>query len=92
MGFGYPRTSVAMLDASTDRDRGFNSAAISIADSLGAALEGSGMDARLKPLTLDRVAVSTEPLTEAAITPDEALSLMQAAMVELAGEDFRNWR
>jgi MFS family permease len=38
MGFGYPRTSVAMLDASTDRDRGFNSAAISIADSLGAAL------------------------------------------------------
>jgi hypothetical protein len=57
-----------------------------------AALEGSGMDARLKPLTLDQVAVSTEPLTEAAITPDEALSLMQAAMVELAGEDFRNWR
>jgi MFS family permease len=38
MGFGYPRTSVAMLDASTDRDRGFNSSAISIADSLGAAL------------------------------------------------------
>jgi MFS family permease len=38
MGFGYPRTSVAMLDASTDRDRGFNSAAISVADSLGAAL------------------------------------------------------
>ncbi|MGI8645949.1 MAG: MFS transporter [Nocardioides sp.] len=38
MGFGYPRTSVAMLDVSTDRDRGFNSAAISIADSLGAAL------------------------------------------------------
>ncbi|WP_246050941.1 MFS transporter [Nocardioides guangzhouensis] len=38
MGLGYPRTSVAMLDASTDRDRGFNSSAISIADSLGAAL------------------------------------------------------
>ena len=38
MGFGYPRTSVAMLDASTDRDRGFNSSALSIADSLGAAL------------------------------------------------------
>ncbi|MET1059627.1 MAG: MFS transporter [Nocardioides sp.] len=38
MGFGYPRTSVAMLAASTDRDRGFNSSAISIADSLGAAL------------------------------------------------------
>ncbi|WP_107704710.1 MULTISPECIES: MFS transporter [Nocardioides] len=38
MGFGYPRTSVAMLDASTDADRGFNSAALSIADSLGAAL------------------------------------------------------
>ena len=38
MGFGYPRTSVAMLDVSTDRDRGFNSSAISIADSLGAAL------------------------------------------------------
>jgi MFS family permease len=38
MGLGYPRTSVAMLDASTDRDRGFNSSAISVADSLGAAL------------------------------------------------------
>lgn len=38
MGFGYPRTSVAMLDASTDADRGSNSAALSIADSLGAAL------------------------------------------------------
>ncbi|HXH81160.1 MFS transporter [Nocardioides sp.] len=38
MGLGYPRTSVAMLDASTDGDRGSNSAALSIADSLGAAL------------------------------------------------------
>ncbi|CAA9385891.1 MAG: hypothetical protein AVDCRST_MAG32-1971 [uncultured Nocardioides sp.] len=38
MGLGYPRTSVAMLDASTDADRGSNSAALSIADSLGAAL------------------------------------------------------
>ena len=38
MGFGYPRTSVAMLDVSSDRDRGFNSAALTIADSLGAAL------------------------------------------------------
>nr|WP_246416250.1 MFS transporter [Nocardioides luti] len=38
MGFGYPRTSVAMLDASTDRDRGANSSALTIADSLGAAL------------------------------------------------------
>jgi len=38
MGFGYPRTGVAMLAASTDRDRGFNSSALSIADSLGAAL------------------------------------------------------
>ena len=38
MGFGYPRTSVAMLAASTDRDRGFNSSALTIADSLGAAL------------------------------------------------------
>ena len=38
MGFGYPRTSVAMLDVSTDADRGFNSAALSIADSLGAAI------------------------------------------------------
>ena len=38
MGFGYPRTSVAMLDVSTDADRGFNSAALTIADSLGAAL------------------------------------------------------
>lgn len=38
MGFGYPRTSVAMLAASSDEDRGFNSSALSIADSLGAAL------------------------------------------------------
>jgi MFS family permease len=38
MGFGYPRTGVAMLAASTDADRGFNSAALSIADSLGGAL------------------------------------------------------
>ena len=38
MGFGSPLTSVAMLAASSDRDRGFNSSAISIADSLGAAL------------------------------------------------------
>lgn len=37
MGFGYPRTGVAMLEQSTDRDRGFNSSALSIADSLGAA-------------------------------------------------------
>jgi MFS family permease len=38
MGFGFPRTGVAMLEASTDRDRGFNSSALSVADSLGAAL------------------------------------------------------
>jgi MFS family permease len=38
MGLAYPRTGVAMLEASTDRDRGFNSAALSVADSLGAAL------------------------------------------------------
>ena len=38
MGFAYPRTSVAMLDASTDLDRGFNSSGLSVADSLGAAL------------------------------------------------------
>jgi MFS family permease len=38
MGFGYPRTNVAMLDASTDSDRGFNSSALSVSDSLGAAL------------------------------------------------------
>ncbi|KRF16804.1 hypothetical protein ASG90_09630 [Nocardioides sp. Soil797] len=38
MGFGYPRTGVAMLEASTDADRGFNSSALTIADSLGAAL------------------------------------------------------
>ncbi|WP_206051804.1 MFS transporter [Nocardioides ferulae] len=38
MGFGYPRTGVAMLAASGDTDRGFNSAALSIADSLGGAL------------------------------------------------------
>ena len=38
MGFGYPRTGVAMLTASNDADRGFNSSALSIADSLGGAL------------------------------------------------------
>lgn len=38
MGFAYPRVGVAMLEASTDRDRGFNSSALTIADSLGAAL------------------------------------------------------
>ncbi|MEI2711768.1 MAG: MFS transporter [Nocardioides sp.] len=38
MGFAYPRTSVAMLAVSTDKDRGFNSSALTIADSLGAAL------------------------------------------------------
>lgn len=38
MGFGFPRTSVAVLGRSTDADRGFNSSALTIADSLGAAL------------------------------------------------------
>jgi MFS family permease len=38
MGLGYPRTNVAMLDASSDSDRGFNSSALSVSDSLGAAL------------------------------------------------------
>ena len=38
MGFAYPRTGVAMLAASTDKDRGFNSSALTVADSLGAAL------------------------------------------------------
>jgi MFS family permease len=37
MGLAYPRTSVAMLAASGDSDRGFNSAALSIADALGGA-------------------------------------------------------
>jgi MFS family permease len=35
MGLAYPRTSVAMLADSGDSDRGFNSSALSIADSLG---------------------------------------------------------
>jgi len=45
MGFGYPRTGVAMLAASGDADRGFNSSALSIADSLGGAfaLAASGI-------------------------------------------------
>ncbi len=38
MGFAYPRTSVAMLAVTTDEDRGFNSSALSVSDSLGAAL------------------------------------------------------
>ena len=37
MGLAYPRTSVAMLAESGDSDRGFNSAALSIADALGGA-------------------------------------------------------
>jgi len=45
MGFGYPRTGVATLAASSDADRGFNSSALSIADSLGGAfaLAASGI-------------------------------------------------
>lgn len=38
MGFAYPRTGVAVLGASSDRDRGFNSSALNVASSLGAAL------------------------------------------------------
>lgn len=38
MGLGYARTTVAMLGASSDADRGFNSSALTIADSLAAAL------------------------------------------------------
>lgn len=38
MGLGFTRTGVAMLAASSDRDRGFNSSALTIADSMGAAL------------------------------------------------------
>ena len=38
MGFGFTRTGVAMLAASCEDDRGFNSSALSIADSIGAAL------------------------------------------------------
>jgi predicted MFS family arabinose efflux permease len=38
MGLSYPRTTMAALAVSTDSDRGFNSAALTIADSLGSAL------------------------------------------------------
>lgn len=38
MGFAYPRTGVAMLELSDDHDRGGNSSALTVADSLGAAL------------------------------------------------------
>ena len=48
MGFGYPRTGVAMLAASTDADRGFNSSALSIADSLGGALVAVAVRDRLR--------------------------------------------
>jgi predicted MFS family arabinose efflux permease len=37
MGFAYPRTSVSMLGESGASERGFNSAALSIADALGGA-------------------------------------------------------
>jgi MFS family permease len=45
MGLGYPRTAVAMLAASAEGERGFNSSALSIADSLGGAfaLSASGI-------------------------------------------------
>jgi sugar phosphate permease len=45
MGLGFPRTCVAMLAVSSDADRGFNSSALSIADSLGGAvaLSASGV-------------------------------------------------
>jgi MFS family permease len=64
MGLAYPRTSVAMLAASDDSDRGFNSSALSIADALGGALtisasgvafavaERSGADPFVAALTL----------------------------------------
>lgn len=38
MGFAYARTGVSMLAGSTDADRGFNSSALTISDSLGGAL------------------------------------------------------
>nr|WP_235940924.1 MFS transporter [Microbacterium fandaimingii] len=38
MGLVYPRTSVMVLEYSTTSDQGFNSSAMSIADSLGGAL------------------------------------------------------
>lgn len=38
MGFAYPRTSTAMLAATTEQERGFHASALTIADSLGAAL------------------------------------------------------
>jgi MFS family permease len=38
MGLMYPRLSVLTLAYSSDRDQGFNSSALSISDSLGAAL------------------------------------------------------
>ena len=38
MGLGFTRTGVAMLAASSESDRGFNSSALTIADSIGAAL------------------------------------------------------
>lgn len=38
MGFAYPRTGVSVLSHSTESDRGRNSSALSIADSMGAAM------------------------------------------------------
>ncbi|PFG29142.1 MFS transporter [Paramicrobacterium agarici] len=38
MGLVYPRTSIMMLEYSTEREQGFNSSALSIADSLGGSL------------------------------------------------------
>jgi MFS family permease len=38
MGFMYPRLSVRMLELSTPQNQGFNSSALSIADTIGAAI------------------------------------------------------
>ena len=78
MGFGFSRTGVAMLAASTDRDRGFNSSALSIADSIGAALA----------LSLCGIGFA---LTERA-GGDPFLAVFGVAVVAAAGAVVTAWR
>lgn len=75
MGFGFPRTSVSVLGRSTDADRGFNSSALTIADSLGAALalaaagvaftlaSGTGQDPFVAVLVVGAVAAVASVVT-----------------------------
>lgn len=71
MGLAYPRTGVAMLADSTDADRGFNSSALTVADSLGAALA----------LSLSGIAYDVAP--DAGVDPFVAVFVLATVMAVL---------